>query len=263
MTNKVNFWEILNGQRSDATPEEISAIHVELESTLTDLQAQHAAAYDELVQLQMQSLSGVEGITKKLSAAKDMLFDLQVKMDASVSALQGLREKLTEKIRTDSERRLSEQIPKERETLSEERADVYREFLTAIARAIALEEQIEGPPAGRLSPHTNTVFGGSPELRFDSRFLKGDDRAFLYSEVEKHRLERGEHFVDINRRQSALSRETDQLRELLDKGVGSETERLLKAAGSRFFDMPQPEARKYLEHPCQMSPIVKWAVPRQ
>lgn len=209
----------------DASPAELAAAHVELETKLNELNGEREEAYNACMALQLDQLGGASS-GKKLKDVKERLADFDQKIEAIQSSMETLRERLKERVRTDSEIFTSQQYNAESEALLAEKKEGFNKFLAIYAKAIVAEELLEGVER-------------NPSLRFDETRLNDDQRAFLIKEVKRLResmIPAG--FVTPERRLRKLWNDHSAHERILCN-PNEEAERLLRSAGSRFFEEPE------------------------
>lgn len=219
-----------------ASLQDMISAHVELEERLPVLQDGYQTAYDEVVALQVEELAGAPQ-SKKGREFKERLNDLTQKIDAAKSAMQSLRSKIKSRIVQDATDFIERSYPEQCAACQAERQKLHREFLRAYARALAIEEQIEGRPVGS---QVGSIEGGSPSMRFKELYLRGEDRKFLYEEVVQLRRQLPEDFVHIERRGTELYLLTQKQKKILEN-PDAEVKRALENAGSKWFAQEEPE----------------------
>ncbi|MBI9089892.1 MAG: hypothetical protein JEZ12_11805 [Desulfobacterium sp.] len=210
----------------NATVEQLAQGFVRIEEFKVSLADDHQTTYNNLVDLQQESLSG-GNVAAKIKKTKAELEDIGTKQEACDRGMEQIKGLIAPLIPVEAKKRV-ETLDADYDVLQAEELGLYRDFFTACAKAIALREKIKG---------IDYTYTSSSEMREDSpkldvqafHLMNTEDSMFLTEQVKKAREEVGQ-FRPVERRMSAVADEANHLRDMLgDFNPETQTEKIIAA----------------------------------
>lgn len=200
------------------TAEALAKAYVENENMLAEFKAARAKAWEAAIELQQRELAGTKGVSKDLSQKKLEVADLDLKIEAVRRTLQQLYKDLVAAIPAWLKAR-EKAITNAWSDADQKRKMLKQSFLSCMAKAFAIEEQIEGSYQGRVA-----------KFEFDATKLLHEDRIFFMKvfkdEVERKGIGSEPH---LNRVVDEIADELNgDIRDKIERqAYGEEAERLL------------------------------------
>ena len=193
----MNFIDILTGKKK-ATSKEIGAQIVELEGRITDYENQKSEARTEAKRLRQRRLGGDKNIKDAdLREVDRTVEEIQLDLEAGTEALQALKGKLTEAVKAETEKRLTE-IEGMEETFKAEGRTIMNKIVELSAQVKALQMQLY---SGSLSADGLTI-----------SFMDREDGKAFYEAVKTELEKAGTQTLFV--KQQSLRSEERRLRTL-------------------------------------------------
>ena len=198
----------------NATVTDFSKSHLQIEAAKTKLNTEREEKYSELVELQMEAMSG-ESVANKIKKRQAELTDIDAKLDTCERGLNRIKERIAFLIPEETQQKI-DRLNKDYESLKAEEAELYKRFFSKCAEAIAIKEQIKGKEYNYYS-HSGTMTEKAPELRVSAydQLMNKEDSKFLVAEVKKFN-ECNDGFVPVADRKDVIRREIYSAQSLLD-----------------------------------------------
>ena len=209
-----------------ATVEQLAQGFVEIENYLPELKKEHQIVYDRLVSLQQAAMSG-KNQSAKIATAKSQLLDCETKKEACNRGLVQIRERIADQLPVEASAQI-EALETEFQTLKDEESELYKDFFTACAKAIACREKIMGVSYTSSLQSETGVKVAAPKLEVAAyQHMEAEDSVFFCEQTEKARQGNGE-FVPVKQRLDKITDELDTLRTMTaDYNPESEVEKVL------------------------------------
>ncbi|MFA6636195.1 MAG: hypothetical protein WCV56_03685 [Candidatus Omnitrophota bacterium] len=193
----MNFIDILTGKKK-ATSKEIGGQIVELEGRITDYENQKSEARTEAKRLRQRRLGGDKNIKDAdLREVDRTVEEIQLDLEAGTEALQALKGKLTEAVKAETEKRLTE-IEEMEEAFKAESRTIMNKIVELSAQAKVLQMQLY---SGSLSADGLTI-----------SFVSREDGKAFYEAVKTELEKTGPQTLFT--RQQNIKKEAHRLRNL-------------------------------------------------
>jgi chromosome segregation ATPase len=209
-----------------ANIEDLARGLVAIENHLPEIDIEYQTISDQLVDLQQDSMSG-EAVTKKIKDAQIKLTDLETKKEACSRGMDQIRERIATQLPGEARARI-ETLDTEFQTLKNEESQLYKDFFTACAKAIACREKIMGLSYERSYQSETGVKAATPELEVRAfHHMETDDSVYFCEQTEKARKGNGD-FVPVKRCLNKVIDELNALRDMVaDYNPDTEVEKVL------------------------------------
>lgn len=211
------MFKILNDEK--ATTDEMAKSFVEIENHITGLQQEKETVHNSLVEAKRENMAGASN-QKTLTKFKNQHDDLDLEIEASGTALTEIKSRMIARIPGEVETKI-QKLTGHAAKIQTEQEEKKRDFLTLMARAAVVYEEIHGDGGRGTNP---------PSLRWDQTALPGDDLNFFHEQGEKFQAESKikSYSESLTGRQSDVQKKLDRLQNITDPAEA--TDRIIQEA---------------------------------
>ena len=221
------MFKILND--SKATSDALAKAYQEIESHIAGLQSERSNIHSELVTAKRENMAGGNN-SKILTKLKGQQDDIDLEIEASETALGEIRSRIIAILPGEVETQI-EKLTAQYSKLLDEKKQKRREYLTHLARAAVVREEIQGPEMLYL-PSKGEHKVSSPTVKWNPETAIDDELHFFHEQGLKFRAQsKIKNYNDtIEARSREFSKEIARLQKVDDPAA--EADRLLNTVSS-------------------------------
>ena len=221
------MFKVLANEKANC--DELARAYAEIQNHIAGLQQERENIHQQLVDAKRQNMSGASN-SKALTKLKGQQDDIDLEVEASQTALDEIRQRMIEKLPAETETQI-EKLTAQYSKLLDEKREKRREYLTLLAKAAVIREEITGPEMHYMSGSgEHRVM--PPKVEWNPASAIDDELHFFHEQGLKFRAQsKIKNYNDtIEARSREFSKEIARLQKVDDPAA--EADRLLNTVSS-------------------------------